>query len=95
MNNDVLKGKWNQIKGDVKRSFGKLTDDDMMVLEGDSNKASGLLQERYGYTREEAEKKWSEFTNRWGNTGENLKNDVKAAVNDVRNDLRNDAKKNI
>ena len=60
MNTDILKGKWNQIKGDVKKSFGKLTDDDMMVIEGDATKATGLLQERYGYTREEAEKKWNE-----------------------------------
>lgn len=62
MNSDILKGKWNQIKGDVKKTFGKLTDDDMMVMEGDSTKAVGLLQERYGYSREEAEKRWNDFT---------------------------------
>ncbi len=65
MNSDILKGKWSQIKGDMKKSFGKLTDDDMMVIEGDATKVSGLLQERYGYTREEAEKHWNEFTKRY------------------------------
>ncbi len=64
MNSDILKGKWNQIKGDVKKRFGKLTDDDMMQIEGDTTKAAGIIQERYGYTREEAEKHWKGFTSR-------------------------------
>ena len=88
MNTDILKGKWNQIKGDVKKSFGKLTDDDMMVIEGDATKATGLLQERYGYTREEAEKKWNELTSRFNKTGEKMKSDMKDAVNDVKSDIK-------
>ena len=58
MNSDILKGKWNQIKGDAKKTFGKLTDDDMMVIDGDITKAAGLVQERYGITREEAVFEW-------------------------------------
>lgn len=65
MNSDIVKGKWNQIKGDLKKSFGKLTDDDMLMIEGDANKAAGVLQERYGYTREDAEKQWNEFISRF------------------------------
>jgi uncharacterized protein YjbJ (UPF0337 family) len=79
MNRDILKGKWNQIKGDVKKTFGKLTDNDMLVIEGDANKAVGLLQERYGYTREEAEKQWNEFTKL--HTAQDVKNDARSAVN--------------
>jgi uncharacterized protein YjbJ (UPF0337 family) len=79
MNSDILKGKWNQIKGDVKKTFGKLTDNDMLVIEGDANKAVGLLQERYGYTREEAEKQWNEFTKL--HTAQDVKNDARSAVN--------------
>jgi uncharacterized protein YjbJ (UPF0337 family) len=78
MNSDILKGKWNQIKGDVKKSFGKLTDDDMLVIEGDANKAVGLLQERYGYTREEAEKQWNEFTK--AHTAQDVKHDAHSVV---------------
>ena len=44
MNSDILKGKWNQIKGDVKKSFGKLTDDDMLVIEGDATKATAFCK---------------------------------------------------
>ncbi len=88
MNTDILKGKWNQIKGDVKKSFGKLTDDDMMVIEGDATKATGLLQERYGYTREEAEKKWNELTSRFNKTADTMKSDMKDTVNDVKSDIK-------
>ncbi len=84
MNNDILKGKWNQIKGDVKKTFGKLTDNDMLVIEGDATKAAGLVQERYGCTREEAEKRWGTFTKGIGDTAETVVADVKHAAADMK-----------
>jgi uncharacterized protein YjbJ (UPF0337 family) len=61
MNKDIIKGKWNQVKGRLKTQWGKLTDDDVKQIEGNLDIAAGRLQERYGYTKEEAEKKWNEF----------------------------------
>jgi len=61
MNESILKGKWNQIKGSVKKHWGKLTDDDLDVVEGDSQKLSGKIQERYGKSKEEADKEVREF----------------------------------
>ncbi len=61
MNTDVLKGKWKQATGDIKKSFGKLTDDDMLYIEGSQEKMIGKLQERYGYTRAQAEQEWTKF----------------------------------
>jgi uncharacterized protein YjbJ (UPF0337 family) len=84
MNSDIVKGKWNQIKGDVKKSFGKLTDDDMLVLEGDAAKATGLLQERYGYTREEAEKRWNEFTSQVNDSSQTVQNDARTVAGNVK-----------
>ena len=55
MNADILKGKWGQMKGDVKQWWGKLTDDDLTYIEGSWEKLVGRLQEHYGYTREQAE----------------------------------------
>lgn len=55
MNKDILKGKWRQIRGEAKIWWGKLTDDDMDKIDGDYDKLVGTLQERYGYSREEAE----------------------------------------
>ena len=62
MNTDVLKGKWKQVSGDVKKSFAKLTDDDLLYAEGNQEKIIGKLQERYGYSRDEAQREWNKFT---------------------------------
>jgi uncharacterized protein YjbJ (UPF0337 family) len=56
MNESILKGKFKQLSGDVKRQWGKLTDDDLKVVEGDAEKLSGVVQERYGCSKEEADK---------------------------------------
>jgi uncharacterized protein YjbJ (UPF0337 family) len=63
MNADILRGKWNQIKGKAKRKWGKLTDDDLDKVEGSRDELVGAVQERYGKSKEEAEKEvdeWSE-----------------------------------
>jgi uncharacterized protein YjbJ (UPF0337 family) len=55
MNADVLKGKWKQLRGEVKTWWGNLTDDDFDQIDGERDKLVGRLQERYGYARERAE----------------------------------------
>jgi len=55
VNQDILPGKWKQMRGDLKTWWGKLTDDDFERIGGQKDKLMGLLQERYGYTREHAE----------------------------------------
>jgi uncharacterized protein YjbJ (UPF0337 family) len=57
MNNDQIKGKWHQIKGEIKRKWGQVTDDDLKEGEGDMEKLIGKIQERSG-ERREAIKKW-------------------------------------
>ena len=61
MNKDILKGKWVQMKGDIRSWWGKLTDDDVSQIQGDAEKFIGKLQERYGYGREQAERELNEF----------------------------------
>ena len=56
MNADSLKGMWKQAAGSAQRRWGKLTNDDLDVIEGDRKKLVGKLQERYGYAKEEAER---------------------------------------
>ena len=51
MNEDILKGKWKEIKGEVKQKWGKLTDDDLAQVEGKEEQLLGLLQKRYGYAK--------------------------------------------
>lgn len=61
MNVDVLKGKWLQVKGEVRRQWGRLTDDDLDQIQGDAEKMIGKLQERYGYARADAEREIDDF----------------------------------
>ena len=56
MNKDQTEGNWKQFKGKVKEKWGKLTDDDLTVVEGKRDQLVGKIQERYGYQKEEAEK---------------------------------------
>ena len=64
MNEDKIKGQWKQVAGKVKAKWGKLTDDDLKVAEGNSEYLAGKVQERYGIARDEAEKQVKEFNSR-------------------------------
>ena len=55
MNKDVFEGKWKQVRGEVRGWWGKLTDDDLEKVNGQFDIFVGLLQERYGYSRQHAE----------------------------------------
>ena len=60
MNEDILKGKWLEIKGSVKEKWGKLSDNDLGEIEGKSEKILGLLRKKYGYIREKAEPEYQD-----------------------------------
>jgi uncharacterized protein YjbJ (UPF0337 family) len=55
MNWEETKGRWNQIKGSVKKQWGKLTDDDLTVIAGQRDQLVGKIQERYGIAKQEAD----------------------------------------
>ncbi len=55
MNSDVFTGKWKQVRGEAKVWWGKLTDDDLDRVAGRFEMFIGLLQEKYGYSRAQAE----------------------------------------
>ena len=61
MNSDEFQGKWKQLKGAARQQFGKLTDDDVEMIAGQRERLIGKLQERYGYMREEAQKRADEW----------------------------------
>ncbi|MBB5206762.1 CsbD family protein [Chiayiivirga flava] len=61
MNEDIIKGKWKQLGGKAKAQWGKLTDDDLTVAEGNRDYLAGKVQERYGVARDEAEKQVRDF----------------------------------
>ena len=61
MNWDQMQGKWKQMKGSVKKQWGKLTDDDLEYMSGSKDQFVGRLQERYGITKEAAQHQADEW----------------------------------
>ncbi|VWC01041.1 CsbD family protein [Burkholderia lata] len=61
MNEDKIKGQWKQLAGKLKAKWGKLTDDDLKVVDGNREYLAGKIQERYGIARDAAEKQLKEF----------------------------------
>jgi uncharacterized protein YjbJ (UPF0337 family) len=61
MNWDQVQGKWTQYKGKIKEKWGKLTDDDLDVIDGRRQLLVGKIQEHYGTAKEAAEMQADEF----------------------------------
>jgi uncharacterized protein YjbJ (UPF0337 family) len=61
MNKDILEGNWKQLRGQVKEMWGLLTDDELDQIAGRRERLAGMLQEKYGYTRQEAEDSINDF----------------------------------
>jgi uncharacterized protein YjbJ (UPF0337 family) len=61
MNWDQVAGKWKQYKGQAKEKWGKMTDDDLDVIDGRRQQLVGKIQERYGLARDAAESQADEF----------------------------------
>jgi len=56
MNKDIAEGKWTKFKGQLRENWGKLTDDEIEETKGNAQQLAGLLQERYGLAKDEAER---------------------------------------
>ena len=52
---DILQDKWPELKGQVKRQWGRLTDDDLQRLNGKTEELACVLQQKYGYGKVQAE----------------------------------------
>lgn len=61
MNADTLKGQWKQLRGNVRKQWGLLTDDDLDLIQGDAEILAGKIQERYGRVKDEARKEVDRF----------------------------------
>lgn len=68
MNVDILQGKWKQIRGEVKKQWGNLTDDDLDKIDGQRDIFVGALQERYGWARAQAETELDNFLSAYEET---------------------------
>lgn len=64
MNKDIIQGHWQEAKGKIRQEWGKFTDDDLTRLRGSYEELEGLLQKKYGYAKEQADKAIDDFIDR-------------------------------
>lgn len=65
MNKDIIQGKWKEIKGDLRKAWGNITDDEWEQTKGDATAIAGVLQKRYGFAKEDAQQKVSKVFDRY------------------------------
>lgn len=64
MNDDIIKGKWTQLKGELVKAWGNVTESEWDKTKGDLTAIAGIVQEKYGYAKEEAAKRVSDVVGR-------------------------------
>lgn len=67
MNSDTIQGKWTEIKGELQKVWGKITDNEWEQTKGDAKKISGLIQQKYGEQKDEVGRKVNDVFNRYSN----------------------------
>lgn len=77
MNNDIIQGKWNEIKGEIRSQWGKLTEDEIETSSGNMTSIAGLIQQRYGAKKEEVQEKLNSILAKFSAKTEEFKNDLK------------------
>jgi len=61
VNTDVLSGQWKQLRGKVQQQWGNLTNDDLDRINGKRTELEGILQEKYGYTKDRVSREIDDF----------------------------------
>ena len=83
INQDVFDGKWKQLRGTIKKQWGDLTDDDLKKVQGRYDQFLGLLQDKYGYSRQTAENEINTRLNDLYALGDQLQTSTRQAVTAV------------
>lgn len=91
MNDDVFTGRWRQLRGSLKSWWGRLTDDDLDRIGGQKDRLVGLVQEKYGQTREEAEREVEQRLSEYGDGG-GIGAKVKTSASELGASLSNKAR---
>lgn len=85
-NKESMKGKWREIKGEVQKAWGRLTDDELEATKGDFNSIGGLIQQKYGNKKEEVEGQLGRIYDRFKQIKDETAEDVKSSLRDNQRD---------
>jgi uncharacterized protein YjbJ (UPF0337 family) len=67
LNEEQFKGRWKEIKGGIRNLWGKITDDELEQTKGDLTEITGLVEQRYGETKEEIKEKYEQLMDSFDN----------------------------
>ena len=88
MNNDTLKGKWTEIKGEIQKTWGNLTGDDLDKTQGDMTAVGGLLQQKYGMAKSDFHEKLTGIYGKFEAKKEELLRDSASVAEKAKEELR-------
>lgn len=88
MNQDIVQGKWKQIKGEIRRVWGDITNDELEESKGNLTAISGLIQEKYGHKKEEVSGRLDNIFNQFGERAEEFKKDAVQMTENIKKDLK-------
>lgn len=88
MNQDVINGKWTEIKGEIRKMWGDVTGDELEQSKGNLTSIAGIIQQRYGEKKEDVSGKLDQIISRFAEKKEDLKRDVSQMAETIKNDLK-------
>lgn len=80
-----MNGKWTEVKGEIRKMWGNITGDELEQTKGDMTSISGLIQQRYGHTKEEVSAKLGDLAARFKTKFETSKDQVKDTATKTKN----------
>ncbi len=80
LNENTVKGKWLEIKGDVQKAWGKLTDDELEKTKGDMKAIKGLIQQRYGQEQDSFSQKLTDIFSKFEDKKDSALNSIKNSI---------------
>lgn len=93
MNESVVQGKWKEIKGEIQKLWGKLTNDELEQTKGNFTAIGGLIQQKYGYKKEEYSDKLDSLVNKFAQNADEVKEKVKTDARQATDKIKEDLEK--
>jgi len=80
VNEQIVKGNWTELRGKVKEKWGALTDDDLVLAEGNADQLIGIIQRRTGESREKIEHDLEQLTSDYGSAMDKVRRQASSVV---------------